>query len=82
MSLTEFWDSTPRVTALFIEGYIRRRAWAAFHSGYGIHGKDARLEHLTGRAPAGGRPRGEMSPEEMAANIRRWRIATAPKTVQ
>lgn len=67
------------MTALFIEGYIRRRAWAAFHAGYGIHAKDAKLEHLTGRAPAGHRPGGEMSLDEMAANVRRWRIATARK---
>lgn len=49
MSVEEFWRSTPRITNLVIEGYLRRRAWAAFHSGYGMQSKNARIEHLLGR---------------------------------
>jgi hypothetical protein len=78
MGVSEFWDTTPRITALVCEGYRRRRAWAAFHAGYGMHAKDAKLEHLLGRAPAAAST--PMSDEAMAQNIRRWRIATAPKT--
>lgn len=77
MSLTEFWDATPRITALVVEGYRRRRAWAAFHAGYGLHAKDAKLEHLLGRAPAAASE--PMSEEAMAQNLRRWRIATTRK---
>jgi hypothetical protein len=37
-----------------VEGYRRRRAWAAFHAGYGTEGKQfekPRIEHLMGRDP-------------------------------
>jgi hypothetical protein len=34
-----------------VEGYRRRRAWAAFHAGYGMQAKDAKIEHLLGVDP-------------------------------
>jgi hypothetical protein len=49
MGLEEFWKATPRVVSLVIEAYWRRRAWAAFHAGYGMTVKDAKLVHLLGR---------------------------------
>lgn len=54
-----------------IEGYLRRRAWGAFHAGYGVHVKDADYTALLGRKvekPA-------MSPEQMLANLRRHAVA-------
>ncbi|MAY20316.1 MAG: hypothetical protein CL955_06830 [Erythrobacteraceae bacterium] len=67
MSLDQFWRSTPRLTNLFVLGYIRRRAWAAFHAGYGIHCKDADIDHLLGRKTE----KEPMDPEQMKANMRR-----------
>jgi hypothetical protein len=78
MSVEEFWRTTPRITNLVVEGYLRRRAWAAFHAGYGIHLKDAKLDDLLGKAAKA--PPEPMSDEAMAQNIRRWRIATTRKT--
>jgi len=66
-----------------VEAYHRRRAWAAFHAGYGLHAKDARLDDLLGKPRPGqnnAAPGAPMSAEAMAQNIRRWRIATASKT--
>lgn len=71
MSAGEFWRSTPRIVNLVIEGYLRRRAWDAFHAGYGIHCKDARLADLLGRATE----KPPMSGDQMLANMRRHMIA-------
>ena len=63
-----------------IDGYRRRRAWAAFHAGYGTTGavKDPEFSHLLGKAR---KPVAQvMSDDAMAQNIRRWRIATTRKT--
>lgn len=65
MSAEEFWRCNPRTVNLVVEGYIRRRAWAGFHAGYGLHAKDAKIEHLMGR-PAAKPP---MSIEQMMANL-------------
>jgi membrane-bound lytic murein transglycosylase B len=51
----------------------RRRAWAAFHAGYGMQAKDAKLDDLLGKAAAA--PAAPMSDDAMAQNIRRWGIA-------
>lgn len=74
MTPEEFFRSTPRIVNMVIEGHRRRRAWAAFHAGYGIHAKDAELSDLLGKARAA-EPE-EMSDEQLLQNIRRWRIAT------
>ncbi len=80
MTPEEFFRSTPRIVSLAIEGHRRRRAWAAFHAGYGMHAKDAELGDLLGK------PRPveveEMSDEQLVQNIRRWRIATTSGPVQ
>jgi hypothetical protein len=64
-----------------IEGYLRRRAWSAFFAGYGMHAKDAKIEHLLGKGKGPAQPAssGPMTDEAMAQNIRRWRIATTRK---
>lgn len=51
---------------MVIEGYHRRRAWAAFHAGYGMASKDARIEHLLGKDT-----RQQASPEQMLARFDR-----------
>lgn len=71
MSAEEFWRSNPRTVNLVIEGYLRRRAWQAYHAGYGIHCKDAKLADLLGR-PTEKPP---MSPDQMLLNMRRHMIA-------
>lgn len=71
MTLEEFWRSTPRLTNLFVMGYLRRRAWAAFHSGYGMQAKDARIEDLM----FGRKERPAMTPDQMLQNLRRHRVA-------
>ena len=70
MSLDEFWRSTPRLTNIVVMGYLRRRAWAAFHAGYGLHAKDAEFEHLMG----GKREKEPMSPDEMLLNLHRHAV--------
>ncbi|MFO6447867.1 hypothetical protein ACLBKU_12040 [Erythrobacter sp. NE805] len=50
---------------LAVEGYRRRRAWAAFHAGYGVHTKDAEIGHLLGRQAE----KAPMSVEQMMANL-------------
>jgi hypothetical protein len=54
-----------------VEGYRRRRAWAAFYAGYGLHAKDAKIEHLLGTAAK----RSPMPLEELMANLDRHMIA-------
>lgn len=66
---------TPRLINLATEAYLRRRGWAAFHAGYGLHAKDAKLEHLTGRQTA----RPPMAVEEMMANLDRHFTAIAAR---
>ena len=70
MGLDEFWRSTPRTINLYVEGYRRRRAWSAFHAGYGIHCKDAEIEHLMG----GKTEKEPMSPEQMLLNLHRHAV--------
>jgi hypothetical protein len=50
---------------MVIEGYHRRRAWSAFHAGYGQN-KGARLEHLLGKDT-----RQRATPEQMLARFDR-----------
>ena len=80
MDVETFWRTSPRIINLVIEGYRRRRAWAAHHAGYGIHCKDADIAHLLGRTPRA-EPE-EMTADQLVQNIRRWRIAKAAKSAQ
>jgi hypothetical protein len=71
MSVSEFWDSTPRITSLFVEGYLRRRAWAAYHAG-AWQSKDVKLADLMPVAAGSSKPKGEaMDPEHLLRMVRR-----------
>lgn len=69
MPLDDFWRATPRIVNLVIEAYHRRRAWAAFHAGYGTAGtiREPKLENLLGK-PA----RPPSSADEMLARLDRF----------
>lgn len=72
MALDEFWRSTPRTVSLAIEGYRRRRGWAAWHSGAPGNFKDVTFDDMLGR------PRREhkaMSADQMMKNLRRISVA-------
>lgn len=75
MTPDEFWRSTPRIVNLVIAGYQRRRAWAAFHAGYGLMAKNAKIEHLLNRKPK----REPMAPDAMLAAVRRIKQAIQKK---
>lgn len=67
MTPEQFWRSTPRITNLFVLGYLRRRAWAAYHYNAPQNFKNVTMDHLMGR-----KPKGEaMSPEAMLSIVRR-----------
>jgi hypothetical protein len=60
------------MVSLAVEAYHRRRAWAAYHAGYGVHIKGAKFEHLHPPARMAAKPQGEaMSPDSLLGVIRR-----------
>lgn len=60
-----------------VEGYRRRRAWTAFHSGYGVAGtiKNPKIEDLLGRKPKAQ----AMSPDALLKAVRRIKKAMEAK---